>query len=184
MLRHASALLVAAIIAIPGIAVAQTVQEDAKGLANAEPRLWRSDVLEVKQLDGSLGLRILELEFAPPSKDKPEQLKVKLSLATPIEGNTDRNSSSSMSTGGLRDVTLSEKDGVKTITIKRSIDTVEKPGKNTQRILDRTAISFTYELKGNKLTLKGFSKDMPTSWGQLGFTVPQEEIVFKKWVMP
>lgn len=179
MLRHASALVVVAMIAIPGLTRAQSTQEDAKGLAKAEPRLWRSDVLEVKLLNDSTGLRILELEFAPPSKDKPEQLKVKLSLATPIEGNTDRSSSGSMSTGGFRDVTLTEKDGVKTITIKRSLDTVEKPGKNTQRILDRTAISFTYEMKGDKLTLKGFSKEKPTSWGQLSFTVPQEEIVFK-----
>jgi hypothetical protein len=85
-----------------------------------------------------------------------------------------------MSTGGLRDVTLAEMDGKKSITIKRSIDTVEKPNKNTQRILDRTAITFDYELKGNALTLKGFSTEKPTDWGQLSFTVPNADITFKK----
>jgi hypothetical protein len=84
-----------------------------------------------------------------------------------------------MSTGGFRDVTLAEKDGKKSIMIKRSLDAVEKPHKNTQRVIDRTAITYNYEIKGNTLTLKGFSTDKPTAWGQLSFTVPSVDITFK-----
>jgi hypothetical protein len=184
MLRSVFTLAVAVFILIPNLATAQSVAEDAKAIADSKIRMWRSDVMEMKSLDDSVDLRVLQLEFAPPNKEKPDQLQVKLWLASPIEGNPDRNSSGAMTTGGFRDVMLTEKEGVKTITIRRSKDSVEKPNKNTERILARTAISYTYELKGDSLTLKGFSKDKVTTWGQLGFTVPQEEIVFKKWVTP
>jgi hypothetical protein len=166
------------LLSLPTFA-ADSLDVDRQALAKSAGTELRSDVLEMKFDNGSTGLRVLVLEFAPPNKEKPEQLKVKLSLATPIEGNADRSSNSVMSTGGLRDVTLAEKDGKKSITIKRSIDTVEKPNKNTQRILDRTAISYNYEIKGNTLILKGFSTEKPTAWGQLSFTVPSADITFK-----
>jgi len=179
MARFALATIVCLHFASPSLA-ADSFAEQAKLLADSAGKQWRSDVLEVKLADDTVGLRILVLEFAPAGKDRPDEVKVKLSLATPIEGNAGTSSSSIVSTGGFRDVRLEEKDGARTITITRSIDTVEKPNKNTQRVLDRSAITFEYELKGDSLTFKGFSKDKPTAWGQLGFTVPNTEITFKK----
>lgn len=161
--------------------LADEVAADIKAFHESAGKEWRTDVLEVKTANGTPDqLRILVLEFAPPSKDKPDQVKVQLLLATPITGDAFKSSSSKISTGGFRDVQLEMKNDAKRLTITRSIDTVEKPNKNTPRVLALTAISFTYELKGDRLTLKGFSKEEPTQWGQVGFTAPLTEITFTK----
>jgi hypothetical protein len=68
-----------------------------------------------------------------------------------------------------------ENGGVRTITITRSLESVERVGKNTQRNLDKFALTFTYELKDGTLTLTGFPEG-PTSWGVTTFTTPRREI--------
>lgn len=85
---------------------------------------------------------------------------------------------SSLGDGSFRDVRLQDKDGARTITITRSLESVGRVGKNTQRNLDRSAISFTYELKDGTLTLKGFPEG-PTIWGVTTFTVLQRDIAFQ-----
>ena len=116
------------------------------------------------------------MEFAPLAADKRTETRhaqVKLQLATLPEG--PRAENSTLGDDSYRDVRLQEKDGARTITITRSLESVGRVGKNTQRNLDKFAISFTYELKDGKLTLTGFPEG-PTTWGVTTFTIPQREI--------
>jgi hypothetical protein len=91
--------------------------------------------------------------------------------------------SSPFSSGGLRDVRLEGhpegKDGVRTMKIMRSLAAVPAPGKNAQSTIECTALQLSYTLKDGVLALKGFSKEGPTSWGQLEFTLPATEITFR-----
>ena len=120
------------------------------------------------------------MEFAPnKSTDgpNPPHAKAKLSLATPPEGPL--KATSSLGTSEFRDVRLTEKDGLRTITITRAIETIPRPDEKTQRILDTYwSVSFTYELADDRLVLKGFPKDA-IDWGVTTFTAPSNEITFK-----
>jgi hypothetical protein len=159
----------------PGEALVQ----DAATLTSAEAPTWKSDALELQFRDGSRGKRILVLQFAPLAAEKRTDTchaQVKLLLATPPEGPRDENST--LGDGSYRDVRLQEKEGARTITITRSLESVGRVGKNTQRNLDKFAISFTYELKDGTLTLQGFPEG-PTNWGVTTFTVLQRDIAFQ-----
>jgi hypothetical protein len=153
--------------------------QDSRAFSDSHELLWKSEPLTVTFADGSQGARILALQFAPIDKARPDLLQVKLLLATPVNGDPGAPSQSYLSTGGFRDVRLAEEESVRTMTITKSLDTVERPNKNTARALARTAVAFDYSLKGDSLTLKGFSKEQPTKWGQLEFTVPETTITFQ-----
>ena len=152
--------------------------QDAAALTSATSLTWKSDALELQFRDGSRGQRVLVMEFAPLEAEKwtdRRQAQVKLHLATPPEGLRAENST--LGDDSYRDVRLQENGGVRTITITRSLESVGRVGKNTQRNLDKFAISFTYVLKDGKLTLTGFPEG-PTTWGVTSFTVPEREIAF------
>jgi hypothetical protein len=162
-----------------GADAASSLMQDAKMISTAKGASWKSDVLDLQLANGSHDQRILVMQFAPIAEDDqsdPPNAKVKLALASVPAGPF--NASGSLGDGSFRNVHLKEKDGIRTITIIRALETIERPGKNTQRNFERSALSFTYELKGDTLTLKGFPTG-PTMWGPTGFTTKVREISFK-----
>jgi hypothetical protein len=162
-----------------GAEAGSSLVQDAKTIATANGASWKSEVLDLQLKDGSHDKRILVMQFAPIAKDdesNPPNVKVKLALATVPSGPFNVNSS--LGDGSFQNVHFKEKDGIRTITIVRALETIERPGKNTQRNFERSALTFAYELKGETLTLKGFPTG-PTTWGPTGFTTGVREIGFK-----
>jgi hypothetical protein len=162
-----------------GADAASSLMQDAKMISTAKGASWKSDVLDLQLANGSHDQRILVMQFAPVAEDdqsNPPNVKVKLALASVPTGPF--NASGSLGDGSFRNVHFKEKDGVRSITIIRALETIERPGKNTQRNFERSALTFTYELEGDTLTLKGFPTG-PTTWGPTGFTTKVRVISFK-----
>lgn len=162
-----------------GAEAGTSLVEDAKRIATPKGASWKSEALELQLANGSHDKRILVMDFAPIAEDdksNPPNVKVKLALATVPSGPF--NANSSLGDGRFQNVHFKEKDGIRTMTIVRALETIERPGKNTQRNFERSALTFPYELKGDTLILKGFPTG-PTSWGPTGFTTSVTDIPFK-----
>jgi hypothetical protein len=145
---------------------------------SGKSRVWKSEVLDLQGKNGTLVQQRLVLEFAPtqPSDrtDAPDARVKLLTESAPYPGAT-----SSFGDGSFRDVRFQEKDGTRTITITRSSETLSRTGPKTQRILNQYwSVSFTYDLIGDTLVLRGFPKTA-TTWGVSAFVVPKEDVIFK-----
>ncbi len=166
----------------------RTLAGDAAVFASSRGN-WQSDVLKLKMRDGSVVEEILVIEFGPSAhagQSNGPIAQAKLYLATPTQGIKGvAESSSTLGDGSFRNVRLQEKDGVRSMTI--TSDKLEKGDpKKTQREIERYkklggywAITFPYELKNNRLTLKSFPTTNKVGWGVTEFIVPQAEITFK-----
>jgi hypothetical protein len=186
-MKHTSSMVAALGLLIPcGLHSAEPsspLTQDSVQLSSAKGMTFQSAVLDLQLADGSHARQILVMEFAPfPQglRENPPHASVKLSLASPTKGIKGLvEVSTSVGNARFNDVRLQEKDGVRMMTITRAIETVDRPKPKTQRILDQNfSSSFTYELKDDTLTLKGFAKD-GTKWGTLQFIAPEREITFK-----
>ena len=156
-----------------------TLAQQAAQLAATKGKAWKSEVLELRRANGAQYKSILILEFAPFAgfRENPPDASVKVSGASPAEGPF--KVSVGIADPDFRDVRLKEKDGVRTIKITQAIETVDKPTKKTERILnDYRSMSFSYLLTPDTLTLQGFPTDEIT-WGSMGFIAPTRDIVFK-----
>ena len=153
--------------------------QQAAQLAATKGKAWKSEVLDLRRANGAQYKSILILEFAPFAgfRDNPPDASVKVSGASPAEGPF--KVSVGIADPDFKDVRLEEKDGVRTIKITQAIESVDKPTKKTERILnDYRSMSFNYLLTADTLTLKGFPTDEIT-WGSMGFIAPTRDIVFK-----
>ena len=157
---------------------------DAAALVGRQKTTWKSAVIELGLEDGSRAKRILVVEFSPfagETRDDPPHASAKLSLATPPGGVKGiATASSSLGDGSYRDVRLQEKDGARTISFVRALETISKPGPKAQERMKKVwSSTFHYELKKGVLVLKDFSKE-GTTWGVVRFTAPEREITFKR----
>ena len=164
--------------------VSPPLAADAAALVSGQKTTWKSAVIGVGLKDGSRDQRILVIEFTPFSgerRDDPPHASAKLSLATPTGGVKGfATASSSLGDGSDRDVRLQEKDGARTITFARALETISKPGPKAQERLNKVwSSTFNYELKNDALVLKGFSKE-GTTWGVTKVIAPEREITFKR----
>jgi hypothetical protein len=167
-----------------GAEASQTLEQDAAALAPFSKTTWKSGVLDIRYANGSTDKRRLVMVFEPMStpnaKDGP-QAKVRFLLESPPQGVPGvAEVGTSFGESSLREVRLKETGGVRTITMRKGPENVGGVPSQEQleRILNRSAISFTYQLKGDTLTLQGFPKGV-TRWGALELTVPETEITFQ-----
>ena len=186
-MKHTTIIIAALSLLIPwslySAEASPTLTQDAATLSSSNGTSWRSGILDLQFKDGSHAEEILVVEFAPFAggiRTNPPHASARVSLTAPPKGVKGIvEVSASVGESAPSDVRLQEKDGVRTITFTRAIEAIEHPKPKTQRILDQNySTSFTYELRGDTLILKGFSKD-GTKWGSLLFTAPEREITFK-----
>jgi hypothetical protein len=169
---------------LQGAEPTQTLAQDAAALVSATGTTWKSDVLDIRFADGSLDKRMLVMKFATVDRtngNNAPQATVTLLIETPPQGVKGVfEASASFGASDAREVRLQETDGVRTITMRRGPESVGGAISKEKReqILNRSAISFPYQLKGDTLTLQGFPKGV-TKWGSLEFTVPETDIKFK-----
>ncbi|HKX62859.1 MAG TPA: hypothetical protein VJS65_13460 [Verrucomicrobiae bacterium] len=160
-----------------------SLADDAAMLASASGK-WQSDVVKMTVRDGTVNDRILGIEFvsgALTGQSNAPDARAKLFTSSLSKGIPDvAEASTSLGDGSFRDVRLQESNGVRTITITRTVDPNDPNPAKRQRIYDRFySVSFRYELKNNVLTLKGFPGTNKVNWGVSEFIVPHEEITFK-----
>lgn len=162
-----------------------TLNEDAAALTSKQGATWKSKFIVLKFRDGSQGKRRLVMKFAPatnPAGKNAPDANVELWVETEpsgIKGLVQVNSS--LSTGGYRDVFLRESEGVRRLTIRKAPEKVsgKRSPERLEKILNLSAISFSYELKGKTLKMRGFPSGV-TKWGSIEFTTPSTEIPFTR----
>lgn len=163
----------------------QTLKEDAAVLTSKQGATWKSKFIVLKLRDGSQGKRRLVMKFAPttnPAGNNAPDAKVELWVETEPSGIKGLiQVDSSLSTGGYRDVFLRESEGVRTLTIRKAPEKVsgKRSPERLEKILNLSAISFSYELKGKTLKMSGFPSSV-TKWGSIEFTTPSTEIPFTR----
>jgi tRNA A-37 threonylcarbamoyl transferase component Bud32 len=157
-----------------------TLKQDATKLAGG--KVWQSDLVNLKSRDGvPIPNQRLVMEFAAANSDKHDA-RVKLALMSSITVSAvlPLSASSTLGDADYRDVRLSEKDGVRTMKIVRSLDTVDRPKARTAAILDKHFSTLVrYELREDRLILLDLPVDRPLDWGDSTFVMPQPGITLR-----
>ena len=191
-MKYATLILIALSLLVPGsLCGGETptaLKQDAAMLVSAKGAgidngtTWESDILDLQFEGGARhqGVLVVKFERFSGTRTNPPHASAVLSIASPTKGVKGIfEISSSSGDAGPDDVRLQEKDGVRSITFTRAIETIERPKPKTRRILDEHfSASFNYELKGDTLVLKGFPKKT-IKWSGYIFTTPGNEITFK-----
>jgi serine/threonine protein kinase len=157
-----------------------TLKQDADKLAGG--KVWQSDLVNLKSRDGvPIPNQRLVMEFAAATSDKHDA-RVKLALMSSITAAEliPLSVSSSLGDADYRDVHLSEKDGIRTMKMVRSIETVDRPNAKTARILDEHFSTLVrYEMRDDRLVLLDLPSDQPMDWGVSTFILPQPGITLR-----
>ena len=165
---------------VPAGNATMTLKQDAANLADG--KVWQSDLVNLKSRDGvPIPNQRLVMEFAAATSDKHDA-RVKLELMSSITAPEGLPLSVSSSIGDAehRDVHLREKDGIRTMKMVRSIETVARPNAKTARILDQHFSTLVrYELRDDRLILLDLPVDRPLDWGDSTFIMPQSTITMR-----
>ncbi len=157
-----------------------TLKQDAAKLAGG--KVWQSDLVNLKSRDGvAIPNQRLVMEFAAATSDKHDA-RVKLELMSSITAPEAPPLSVSSSIGDAehRDVHLREKDGIRTMKMVRSIETVARTNAKTARILDKHFSTLVrYELRHDRLILLDLPVDRPLDWGDCTFVMPQTSLTLR-----